>query len=166
MPRTLFPLPEGATATIRTKHDTKRWCRGQRGHEHDWQVVDLYELDGHHNTMRTMHEWHREAYIPECAYLIDFCSKCGKQGKWHESIPLTARGRRRREGQAIGDQIRRARTRRQWTQTELGRRAGMTQEAICGIENPAYERQSVSTLKRVAAALDLNLIICLEELNA
>jgi len=59
----------------------------------------------------------------------------------------------------IATQIRLMRKRRRWDQIELGRRAGMKQAAISRLENPDYGSVSVSTLKRLAKALDVGLVV-------
>lgn len=63
---------------------------------------------------------------------------------------------------AIALQIRKLREDRGLSQAELGRRAGMKQGAISRIESSDYGAWSVSTLKRIAAALDLPLSIRFE----
>ena len=48
---------------------------------------------------------------------------------------------------------------RNWTQKELASRAGMKQERISVCENPNYGRFSLQTLKQIAAAFDVALIV-------
>ncbi len=45
------------------------------------------------------------------------------------------------------------------TQEELGKRAGMKQEAICRLENPNYGSFTLKTLKQIASAFDVGLIV-------
>lgn len=48
---------------------------------------------------------------------------------------------------------------RDWTQKELGERAGMKQNAIARLENPDYGEYSVRTLQRLAEAFDVALVV-------
>jgi transcriptional regulator with XRE-family HTH domain len=61
--------------------------------------------------------------------------------------------------QTLAGQIRALRLARGWSQAELGRRCGMAQERISRLEDPAYRRQSIRSLQRVARALDVALIV-------
>jgi len=45
------------------------------------------------------------------------------------------------------------------TQEEIGKRAGMKQEAICRLENPNYGSFTLKTLKQIAATFDVGLIV-------
>lgn len=62
---------------------------------------------------------------------------------------------------AIAYQIRAMRKARGWNQKQLGERipGKMAQEAIARLENPNYGRYSLDTLKRLAAAFDVALIV-------
>lgn len=60
----------------------------------------------------------------------------------------------------IAFQIRAMREDREWTQSELGQRAeGMAQETISLLEDPDYGRLTLRTLRRLASALDVALIV-------
>ena len=48
---------------------------------------------------------------------------------------------------------------RNWTQKELALRTGMKQERISVCENPNYGRFSLQTLKQLASAFDVALIV-------
>jgi len=63
--------------------------------------------------------------------------------------------------QTIPFQIRAMRSakHRNWTQEELARRAGMKQERISACENPNYGNFSLRTLKQLAAAFDVALVV-------
>lgn len=60
---------------------------------------------------------------------------------------------------ALPFQIRAMREARDWSQRELAGRTGMTQEGISRLENPDYGRFSLTTLKRLASAFDVALIV-------
>jgi transcriptional regulator with XRE-family HTH domain len=59
----------------------------------------------------------------------------------------------------LGFQIQALREQRGWTQQQLGEKAGMAQSRISVMEDANYSRFSLSTLKRLASALDVGLII-------
>lgn len=48
---------------------------------------------------------------------------------------------------------------RNWTQKNLGDRAGMKQNAIARLENPSYGDYSIRTLQRLAEAFDVGLVV-------
>lgn len=56
-------------------------------------------------------------------------------------------------------QIRAIRKQRKWTQKELADHAGMLQERISVAENPNYSRFNLKTLKKIASAFDVALIV-------
>jgi transcriptional regulator with XRE-family HTH domain len=56
-------------------------------------------------------------------------------------------------------QIRAIRDGRGWSQKELGQRVGMAQETISLLENPNYGRFTLRTLKRLASAFDVALVV-------
>lgn len=60
----------------------------------------------------------------------------------------------------IAAQIVAMREDRNWTQSELGRHAGdMKQSRISALEDPSYESMTLSTLRRIAAAFDVALVV-------
>ncbi len=59
----------------------------------------------------------------------------------------------------IAFQIRANRDSRGWTQTELGSRAGIKQAVISEWEDPNYGRYTLRTLKRLASAFDIAVIV-------
>lgn len=61
--------------------------------------------------------------------------------------------------QGLAFQIRAMRTDHGLNQGEFGELTGMHQARISQIENPDYERMSLTTLKRLASALDVALIV-------
>lgn len=56
-------------------------------------------------------------------------------------------------------QIRGLREQRGWSQSELGKRTGMAQSRISVMEDANYSRFSLNTLKRLASALDVALVV-------
>ena len=63
---------------------------------------------------------------------------------------------------SIAAQIKALRDARNWTQEELGSRAGMRQESICRLENVNYSGWSINSLRRLAEAFDLALVVKFE----
>lgn len=64
-------------------------------------------------------------------------------------------------------QIKTLRQQRQWTQEELGNRADeMKQSRISALERADYERWTLQTLKRLAKAFDLALVVRFESFGA
>jgi len=59
----------------------------------------------------------------------------------------------------LAAQIRQLREKHQWTQAELGDRAGMQQVQVSRAENPDYTGSRISTLSKLARALDVALIV-------
>jgi len=63
-------------------------------------------------------------------------------------------------GTGLAFQTKLMRENRGWTQGELGQRAGgIKQEFVSQLENPDYGRHSLTTLKKLAAAFDVGLIV-------
>jgi transcriptional regulator with XRE-family HTH domain len=56
-------------------------------------------------------------------------------------------------------QIRGMREIRRWSQQDLAQKTGMTQNAISRLENPFYGKATITTLKRIAAACDVALVV-------
>ncbi len=81
-------------------------------------------------------------------------------------IKRLRRGKAAREGftnshisKGIAFQIRAIRDRLNWSQEKLAEEAGMTQNAISRLESPEYGKPTLTTLKRLAAAFDVALIV-------
>ena len=62
-------------------------------------------------------------------------------------------------GTGLAFQIKLMREDRGWTQEQLAQCAGKAQETISQLENPDYGRHSLTTLKKLAAAFDVALIV-------
>jgi transcriptional regulator with XRE-family HTH domain len=56
-------------------------------------------------------------------------------------------------------QIRTLRQKEGWTQEELARRLGTSQNAVCRLESSNYGKPNVSTLKKVASVFDVALVV-------
>lgn len=56
-------------------------------------------------------------------------------------------------------QIKGMREMREWTQKELGSRSGKHQSVISQLENPGYGKLTLTTLKTLAAAFDVGLMV-------
>ena len=61
--------------------------------------------------------------------------------------------------EGIAFQIRATRDKRGRTQAELARESGMTQNNLSRLESPDYGKQTISSLKRIAEALDVALVV-------
>ena len=59
-------------------------------------------------------------------------------------------------------QIRAMRKARSWSQRDVADRLGMTQEGVSRLENLDYGRYSLATLKRLASAFDVGLVVRFE----
>lgn len=59
----------------------------------------------------------------------------------------------------IATQLRSMRESRGWSQDDVGKEANMKQNAITRLENPKYNSMTLSTLKRLAKAFDVALIV-------
>jgi transcriptional regulator with XRE-family HTH domain len=59
----------------------------------------------------------------------------------------------------IASQIRALREARGWSQSELGQHTGKPQSAISRLEDPDYGRLSLKTLKELASAFDVALLV-------
>jgi transcriptional regulator with XRE-family HTH domain len=46
-----------------------------------------------------------------------------------------------------------------WSQDELAKKVGMNQNAISRLENPGYGKATLTTLRRIASALDVALVV-------
>jgi len=61
--------------------------------------------------------------------------------------------------EGIAFQIRATRDKRGMTQAELARESGMTQNNLSRLESPDYGKQTITSLKRIADALDVALVV-------
>lgn len=72
---------------------------------------------------------------------------------------MSADDRAGRVADSFVAQIRQLRIERGWSQSELARRAGVSNQAICSAE-AGHNGYTVYTLQRLAAALDLRVCLC------
>lgn len=76
--------------------------------------------------------------------------------------PVFAAAFDKRRAQAeVAFQIRRLREGKGWTQKELAERVGCSQQAISAIEQAGYTRHSLPLLRRIATALDADVLVAL-----
>jgi DNA-binding XRE family transcriptional regulator len=61
----------------------------------------------------------------------------------------------------VAFQIRRLREAKGWTQNDLAKKAGCSQQAISAIEQAGYKRHSLPLLRRVAQVLDADVVVAL-----
>ena len=61
--------------------------------------------------------------------------------------------------EGVAFQIRATRDRRGMTQIDLAREAGMTQNNLSRLESPDYGKHTITSLKRIADALDVALVV-------
>jgi transcriptional regulator with XRE-family HTH domain len=59
----------------------------------------------------------------------------------------------------IAHQIRATRDRLEWSQERLAKEVDMSQNAISRLESPDYGKQTITTLKRLAAAFDVGIVV-------
>jgi len=59
----------------------------------------------------------------------------------------------------IAFQIRALRSRERWNQSELAEKVGTTQNQIYRLEKPSVTKPTISTLKKIAAAFDVALVV-------
>ena len=62
-------------------------------------------------------------------------------------------------GTNVASQVFALRNKKHWSQSKLAKRAGMAQPRISVIEDPDYEDFSINTLKRLASAFDVALVV-------
>ena len=77
---------------------------------------------------------------------------------WSESFIRQLSDKETRD-EFVADQVRS----RNWSQADLGERAGKPQNVISRLENPDYGKESLQTLLEIAAAFDLPLLVDIPE---
>jgi transcriptional regulator with XRE-family HTH domain len=61
----------------------------------------------------------------------------------------------------VAFQIRRLREAKGWTQGELAKKVGCSQQAISAVEQAGYTSHSLPLLRRIAVALDAEVLVAL-----
>jgi DNA-binding XRE family transcriptional regulator len=61
----------------------------------------------------------------------------------------------------VAFQIRRLRESKGWSQKDLAKRVGCSQQAISAVEQAGYKRHSLPLLRRIAQVLDADVIVAL-----
>jgi DNA-binding XRE family transcriptional regulator len=61
----------------------------------------------------------------------------------------------------VAFQIRRLRESKGWSQKDLAKKAGCSQQAISAIEQAGYKRHSLPLLRRIAHVLDADVVVAL-----
>src|SRR5688572_15007518 len=59
----------------------------------------------------------------------------------------------------VAAQIHSLREKHEWTQSQLAEKTGMKQSRISALEDPDYENFEIKTLRRLAAAFDVGLMV-------
>jgi transcriptional regulator with XRE-family HTH domain len=67
-----------------------------------------------------------------------------------------------RLSQLIAMQVKVLREEMGWTQAELAKKLGTSQNAVYRLENPRYGKHSISTLRKVASVFDVGLVVRFE----
>jgi transcriptional regulator with XRE-family HTH domain len=61
----------------------------------------------------------------------------------------------------VAHQIRRLRENKGWSQKELAKKVGCSQQAISAVEQPGYKSHSLPLLRRIAQVLDVQVVVAL-----
>jgi DNA-binding XRE family transcriptional regulator len=77
-----------------------------------------------------------------------------------DSVFAKAFDKRRTEA-AVAFQIRRLREAKGWSQNDLAKKVGCSQQAISAVEQAGYKRHSLPLLRRIAAVLDADVVVAL-----
>jgi transcriptional regulator with XRE-family HTH domain len=68
---------------------------------------------------------------------------------------------KRRTEAEVAFQIRRLREAKGWSQRDLAKKVGCSQQAISAVEQSGYKRHSLPLLRRIAAVLGADVIVAL-----
>ena len=82
-----FPLSDEDRVGYQAPKDRHRWCKGRVGRDHEWAVVDEWELSGFITMIRTLNP----DYERQSIRLVDYCTRCGRHGQSQGTIVLIER---------------------------------------------------------------------------
>ncbi len=68
---------------------------------------------------------------------------------------------KRRTEAEVAFQIRRLREGKGWSQKDLAKKVGCSQQAVSAVEQAGYKRHSLPLLRRIAAVLDADVVVAL-----
>ena len=68
---------------------------------------------------------------------------------------------KRRTEAEVAFQIRRLREAKGWSQKDLAKKVGCSQQAVSAVEQAGYKRHSLPLLRRIAAVLDADVVVAL-----
>jgi HTH-type transcriptional regulator / antitoxin HipB len=78
----------------------------------------------------------------------------------HNPVFAKAFDKRRTEAE-VAFQIRRLREAKGWSQKDLAKKVGCSQQAVSAVEQAGYKRHSLPLLRRIAAVLDADVVVAL-----
>jgi DNA-binding XRE family transcriptional regulator len=78
----------------------------------------------------------------------------------HNPVFAEAFNKRRTEAE-VAFQIRRLREAKGWSQKDLAKKVGCSQQAVSAVEQAGYKSHSLPLLRRIAAVLDADVIVAL-----
>jgi len=89
----------------------------------------------------------------------DFASRKGLWSRLRRGLEARTRFVESHLSKNLAFQIRILRDQERSSQEELAKRVGMNQNAISRLENPSYGKATLTTLKRIASAFDVALVV-------
>src|SRR3989304_7488821 len=84
-----------------------------------------------------------------------------QMNRLRKSPAFSAAFDKKRAQAEVAFQIRRLREAKSWTQKDLAKKVECSQQAISAIEQSGYTRHSLPLLRRIAEALDADLLVAL-----
>jgi DNA-binding XRE family transcriptional regulator len=81
--------------------------------------------------------------------------------KLRSSRAFAAAFDKKRAEAEVAFQIRRLRERKGWSQKDLAKKVGCSQQAVSAVEQVGYKRHSLPLLRRIAHILDADVVVAL-----